>query len=127
MARLSDQELAALLEAASGTVHSPVKEYPEGNDWASLEGSRRQWRMRESKEKLRDLAPALAQEVLGRREAGQAVYEALAWVLPWLLEVPLPVNDQTLRDRFADELQQAEAALARWAKLTETEVRDDRS
>lgn len=62
--------VAELLAAASGTVHSPLKEYPEGNDWASLEGSRRQWRMRESKEKLRDLAPDMAR-------AGLALVDAL--------------------------------------------------
>ena len=94
---LSNQELAALLEAA--------------DEAQSFHGRG----VGQARQQLYDLAPALAQEVLDRREAGQAVYEVV------MKHAYAEGHDLTGPPRGCKPCR---AALARWAELTETEVRD---
>ena len=97
MPRLSDQELAALLEAA--------------DEARSFHGRG----VGQARQQLYDLAPALAQEVLDRREAGGE----LAKVLEHRQHCECCIECLHPCTEF-QEL--GAAAYTRWTELTETEA-----
>ena len=132
---LSDQELAALLEAASkGPWHGrflpeyTARLYGE-HDVAIANfgpvGSDR--RKRKANARLAALAPALARKVLARREAGQEVYEALGLVMADLHRLAALSPKGTNFEPTVGASNAAQAAEQGWAELTETEVQDEQS
>ena len=109
----SDQELAALLEAAKA-------ELPEcdcNTSWHSSGCTRYQAMVAQAddEEELAALAPALAREVLDQREAGRALAEVV------MKHAYAEGHDLTGPPRGCKPCR---AALDRWAELTETEVSD---
>ncbi len=60
------EQLEALAEAASGEEHSPFK---LDSDWATFEGTKRQYAIRGAKEQLQSLAGPLARTVLAQHAA----------------------------------------------------------
>ena len=119
MPRLNDQELAELLEAA--------------DEARSFHGRG----VGQARQQLYDLAPALAQEVLARRRAGQALakaaqgLDASLWELVELSKLPsFHVDDPAFWASIEvaeHRLRYTKADRARWAELTETEVGDERT
>ena len=127
MPRLSDQELAALLAAAS---KGPWSIWPELEPaaWKELEekgvfdallfdteGNIAEFDaydlvQNRANARLAALAPALAQEVLDQRKAGQAMAEALE-------RIQITTQEESLEALCA-------IALAHWAEMAETEVQD---
>ena len=112
MPRLSDQELAALLEAGNG--------YCALDDMCAICVAHRH---------LAALAPALAQELIEKREAGGVLAEAMEeYERMWEAANACPECVGSLCADHALKLilarTTAKDALARWAELAETEVRD---
>ena len=125
MPRLSDQELAALLEAASKGPWEAVRN-------AVVIGTKSVLFDEEAGDAdlaLAALAPALAQEVLDLREAGGELAEAMEeYERMWEAANACPECVGSLCADHALKLilarTTAKDALARWAELAETEVRD---
>ena len=61
---------------------------------------------------ITDVAAAVEQDT-ARGEQNEELLEALKWALPHMAAVPLPVDGQVLRDRFAKRLLEAEALIAK--------------
>ena len=114
---LSQSDLAALLEAASAKLPACncSEPYHQLRCARVIVGAA----IPKARCELRDLAPALAQEVLDQREAGQALAEALRRTAPkWAFE-----DHERPHPGECDMCLELDA-LARWAEMAETEVQD---
>jgi tellurite resistance protein len=98
--------LRTLIAAASTKEHSPLE---EGSDWATVEGSKRQWQARKDRRRL----AALAKYLGPLRGMAEAVREGLdALILDEdLTDAKLRDAAERLLPRLADKARAAELAL----------------